>query len=400
MALFSKEEMAHAEAVLARVRADWMRLTGVTAVDLGFKWSQGSMTNKLAIRIHVTKKRPLAELTTEERFPQEIEGVPIDVIEATYGLQSGPEPAADSVANAALISSLQQPYDPVPLGVSVGNPRITAGTLGAKVFDAPSGKAMILSNWHVFAGSPNARPGEAILQPGPQDGGQADDEIANLRRFILGPFDAAVAQLNGRREVQSATLDGEAIEDVITPALGMSVWKVGRTTGRTTGYIDGVQMSTLLYYGPAGSKMMTQVMRIVPLPDMGNVEISMGGDSGAVWVDAESGKAVGLHFAGEIGDAPEHALATELQPVLTALNVLLPAQLPEPVDEAPLPEEPIPTPVTPAPPEPVLPAPDPRVDPAPNPPVLPPKPPPTPTNPRPKKSLLAQIIELILSWFR
>jgi hypothetical protein len=212
-----------------------------------------------------------------------------------------------------------------------------------------------------------------ILQPGTQDGGQNGDDIAALRRFILGPYDAAVAELNGRRDVQTVTLDGDPIEDVTMPILGMTVWKVGRTTGRTRGMIDGVRMSTLLNYGPAGSKMMTDVLRIIPLPNAGNAEISMGGDSGAVWVDAESGKGVGLHFAGEIGEAPEHALANDLQAVLTALNVLLPAQM-APPDQPPAEEPPTsdPGPITP-----VLPAPDPDVEPPPTPPP-PPNPLPAP----------------------
>jgi hypothetical protein len=410
MGMFTPEEMAHAEAVLADVRAAWLQRTGVTAVDLGFKWSHGSMTNRLAIRVHVAQKRPLSELSADELFPTEVEGLPVDVIEAEYGLQSLDEPpVSDSVINAALISSLQQPYDPVPLGVSVGNPRITAGTLGAKVFDAPSGKPLILSNWHVFAGSPAARVGELVLQPGVQDGGQSGDEIATLRRFNLGPYDAAVAELNGRRDVQTVTLDGDPIEDVTMPILGMTVWKVGRTTGRTRGMIDGVRMSTLLNYGPAGAKMMTDVLRIVPLPGAGNAEISMGGDSGAVWVDDESGKAVGLHFAGEIGEAPEHALANDLQAVLTALNVLLPAQM-KPAEPVPAEEEP--PIVDPGPAAPVLPAPDPDVDPAPAPPAPPhagttppksdPSPPQTGTKPpaadkTPRKGLLQLFLEWVLS---
>jgi hypothetical protein len=97
-------------------------------------------------------------------------------------------------------------------------------------------------------------------------------------------------------------------------------------------------MTTSINYGAAGVRVIQDVVRVVPRPGAGNVEISMGGDSGSIWVDEASGKGIGLHFAGEVGNAPEHGLATELQPVLEMLNVLMPAQRPsepDPIDPPP-----------------------------------------------------------------
>lgn len=339
MTTFSPEQMAQATAVLNSVRDNWLARDGVTAVDLGFKWSQGLMTGKLSIRVHVAHKRPVSELTEAEMFPKEINGIPVDVIEAEYGLQLLP----DSSQLEAAPEARKARYNPIPLGVSTGNPRITAGTLGAKVYDAATLQPMVLSNWHVFVGSPSGAVGEPIWQPGPLDGGNSGDTFATLSRFILGPYDAAVAQLSNTRDVRSETVDSDPIEDVTSPMLGMMVWKSGRTTEFTEGFIDGIKMTTSINYGAAGSRVIQDVVRIVPRPGAGNIEISMGGDSGSVWVDAASGKAVGLHFAGEVGNAPEHALANELQPVLTRLNVLMPAQRPSPPEPDPEPD-PTPTP--------------------------------------------------------
>jgi endonuclease G len=337
--------MAHATAVLGTVREDWLAREGVTAVDLGFKWSQGLMTGKLSIRVHVAQKRPLAELTEAQLFPKEIEGIPVDVIEAQYGLQLLPGSSQLEAAPEARKAR----YNPIPLGVSAGNSRITAGTLGAKVYDATTLQPMALSNWHVFAGSPSAAVGEPIWQPGALDGGNSGDTFATLSRFILGPYDAAVAQLTNARDVLSKTVDEDVIEDVTTPFLGMRVWKSGRTTERTEGFIDGIKMTTSINYGAAGVRAIQDVVRVVPRPGVGNVEISMGGDSGSIWVDETSGKAIGLHFAGEVGNAPEHALATELQPVLSRLNVLMPAQRPSPPEPDPITDPIDPTPVPPPP---------------------------------------------------
>jgi hypothetical protein len=68
------------------------------------------------------------------------------------------------------------------------------------------------------------------------------------------------------------------------------------------------------------------VFRVIPRPGAGDIEISQGGDSGAIWVDENSGKGIGLHFAGEIGGNPEQALAHALPQVLQYLNVQLPLQ--------------------------------------------------------------------------
>jgi hypothetical protein len=48
MPAFSTAEMAHAEKVLEKVRSEWLQRPGVTAVDLGFEWSQGVMTGHFA----------------------------------------------------------------------------------------------------------------------------------------------------------------------------------------------------------------------------------------------------------------------------------------------------------------------------------------------------------------
>jgi endonuclease G len=116
----------------------------------------------------------------------------------------------------------------------------------------------------------------------------------------------------------------------------MMVWKSGRSTGFTEGFVDGVKMVVPLSYRHVGLKILEEVFRIVPRPGARNEEISIGGDSGSVWVDEQSGKAVGLHFAGEVADLPEHALAHDIGLVIESLRIRLPAQEPpvvEPIDQ-------------------------------------------------------------------
>ena len=340
--MMNPDELDKAESVLESVRGDWLARDGVTAVDLGFKWSAGRMSDQLAIRVHVANKKAEVELSAGQLFPKEIQGIPVDIIEATYA----PQALVNSKAEAA-IEGRGRRFDVIPIGVSVGCRYSTAGTLGAKVIDLDGGQEMILSNWHVLAGRRDVESDLAIWQPGWIDGGTRDSNtIARLARWVLGPYDAAVARLTGERQVTSKTLEGRPVEDITEPRLGMQVWKSGRSSGYTEGFVDGIKMTVPLSYGPIGVHTLSRVFRVVPMPGASYPEISVAGDSGSVWVDSQSGKAAGLHFAGEIGNTPEHALAHDIKPVLERLRVRFPAQ--DAPSESPPAKRPAPGPRPPA----------------------------------------------------
>lgn len=313
------EEVDKAEQVLESVRKEWLKKPGVTAVDLGFKWKAGEITDTLSIRVHVARKKLKIELNETDLFPESIDGIPVDVIEATYAAQT-----ATNAKPEMAVEGRGRRFDEIPLGVSVGSRYATAGTLGAKVIDQTTGSEMILSNWHVLAGQTNVEPGLPIWQPGWIDGGtKVENTIAELSRWVLGPYDAAVARLNGARKVKNETVEGRPINKVTKPRLGMKVWKSGRSTGLTEGFVDGVRMTAPILYPGIGTRFLSGVFRIIPRPGAIRDEMSIGGDSGAVWVDEESGGAIGLHFAGETGNSPEHALAHEIELVLRHLKVNL-----------------------------------------------------------------------------
>ena len=66
--------------------------------------------------------------------------------------------------------------------------------------------------------------------------------------------------------------------------------------------------------------------RLIVDPEVKQDEISLAGDSGAVWIDLATNRAIGLHFAGEDGLGPlaEYALAHPLPRVFGALQIGLP----------------------------------------------------------------------------
>ncbi len=128
-------------------------------------------TGELSLVTLVEQKLPLAALSAEDRVPKQVDGVPTDVIEVGY---------------LRAYDSPRDRFRPIiPSGVSIGHYKITAGTLGAIVTDRVTGEKFILSNNHVIANSNAALQGDAILQPGPTDGGQnPGDMVARLERFI------------------------------------------------------------------------------------------------------------------------------------------------------------------------------------------------------------------------
>ena len=134
---------------------------------------------------------------------------------------------------------------PVPIGVSVGHPDITAGTIGARVTDGTN--FFVLSNNHVLANQNDAAIGDAAIQPGTFDGGSAPgDTLGTLADFEPMVFDdttanntmdAAIA-LSSVAELGNSTLTdgyGTPSNSPVTASLGLPVQKNGRTTAWTLG---------------------------------------------------------------------------------------------------------------------------------------------------------------------
>jgi endonuclease G len=352
----AQKRIAQASDLLNKQRKEWLSRPGVTAVDVGFKISDNKITSTLALRVHVERKKPLAELAEYEIFnvsgadataknkPKKIGSFPIDVIEAIY-VPSVPV-VVDPENAAAVNEAIDRTGVVAPLvgGISCGNPRVTAGTLACIVFSRTDGSPHILSNWHVLAGSTDAAAGEEIWQPARVDGGNSSYLVARLAKFQLGRgMDAAIAKLTGDRDYVRDIIGLTPVTGMEEPELGMNVAKSGRTTANTEGMIDGVSLSTAINYGGStGTVSYRDQIHIVPRPPWPGVdyELSAGGDSGSVWINEDTGKAVGLHFAGEIDASPtsENAIACPIIPVADELGFsFLPVVNPTPPTEPPPP---------------------------------------------------------------
>lgn len=326
----SEEQMI---AVLRRKAQKYLSTPGVTSVGVGHKIKDGKKTDELCIQFTVAQKLAPEILAAENiaLLPAVItddEGnqIPCDVVERRY------EPSFKLVAEAGEATSREtrrRRQNPVLPGISVAHERETAGTVGAIVFDTTTGQAFVLSNWHVLQG-PSGKIGDRVLQPGPFDGGGGSkSRLGRLVASHLGlAGDCAIASLEDRA-FNTTVLDLNIVPARIAKVnLGDTVVKSGRTTEVTHGIVERVGVVVNINYG--GSIGVRQIggFEIHPNPDKPapDGEISMGGDSGSLWlVDQEPDRdvAVGLHFAGEVDPAPEaeHALACNIHSVLEKLGV-------------------------------------------------------------------------------
>ena len=148
----SSEPSAKHQRTLVRAKRLFSSRPGIRGVDLGYIYRAGRRARTLGIRFHLERKKAPSDVTGVELLPKEIDGIPCDVVEASYMPHAGINP--------------RDKVDPVCAGVSVGNlSRRTAGTLGAFVVDRRSGTTAVLSNWHVLVGSSDAASEEPIIQP-------------------------------------------------------------------------------------------------------------------------------------------------------------------------------------------------------------------------------------------
>jgi hypothetical protein len=323
---------------LARsVRREYVELLfgkpNVLTCGVGFKESEGVVTDEPCVVVGVVKKVAHAQLTARELVPKILaQDVKTDVVE---------------VGRIRAFQGHRDRWRPAPGGVSVGHYAVTAGTLGCLV--TKKGQTYILSNNHVLANSNNAQVGDAILQPGSHDGGTMADQMATLAEFVPIDFgDAptecsiatgveqllnALAKAVGSRHRISAfqespgtnlvdcalalpaspSVVSKEILNIGVPkgvheaTLGTAVQKSGRTTGHTTGQITQIDVTVQVAYDTRTATFTDQLMAGA---------MSAGGDSGSAVLDDQD-YVVGLLFAG----SETTTIINPIQDVLDALDV-------------------------------------------------------------------------------
>lgn len=128
----------------------------VRSVGIGLKEVNGELTNEIAFKVYVDRKKPLSELTPERIIPGEIRGFKTDVVRIapkTPLTGAGPRPLVGGIACSSLILTSQ-------------NIQQEHGTLGCIARLKSSTKKVLVSNEHVFLHT-QAQPGSGneVFQP-------------------------------------------------------------------------------------------------------------------------------------------------------------------------------------------------------------------------------------------
>jgi len=284
---------------------DLLEHPNVVAVGIAEKQRAGRGTGSLALTFYVDRKRVrvLSSAAVPEVVPADIAGraLPTDVVEIG---QLRPE--------------IQREASPIEPGFSIGHPDVTAGTLGAVL--GPASSPRLLSNSHVLANSGHATIGDAILYPGVADDGHAPKNVVGTLTQVI-PFMAG-GQFVNRMDVAVATVDPQRLADLQTripglgitptattlPKRGMTVVKVGRTTGLTRGVVNDINFRFVLPYDDGS--------QVGYLDQVFCTRYSQGGDSGSLVLDDATHLAVGLHFAGAQGGS----VFSPIRPILKAVH--------------------------------------------------------------------------------
>jgi hypothetical protein len=178
-------------------------------------------------------------------------------------------------------------------------------------------------------------------------------------KFIIGQMlrlgdpattgvDGAVCNLNGSRGVDLGELDAQGDDrnnglpiqglDTIVQlnrgdngdnglqdaVLGSVVWKSGGTSGTTRGFVSATNVATSIPYDEqdtiSGTISFTNQVLVAQI--VGSEQpLSQGGDSGSVWVDLGTGRAVALNFAGPVDDSGTTGTANPIRQVADQLNI-------------------------------------------------------------------------------
>jgi stage V sporulation protein SpoVS len=350
-----------------RAREVFGKIDGVAGVAFGQKETGGRYTGDIAIVVFVREKKPDEVLSPEERIPPSFEGYPTDV----NIVRGGKAEACDNTTK----------FDQVQGGIQImgkrGPDSSFQGTLGCivrKRGDSGRENVYLLTNKHVLYHN-DVGPGETVYHPdneaasehislGPIQRGGVYGNLAwpagqqNAQKYFV---DGAIARIDidstccgstctqdkihtlptfildigNMADVRDVTSDATIID---TPQAPKKVFKVGRTTGKTTGKVMMIN-APLTGADPdpeSGAAVGTALNTIMIAFDTTSTPSHLNcknqphfteeGDSGSIVVD-EQNRVIGIHsHSGNVqqpsGIRPSHAC--HIVPVLDTLGICIP----------------------------------------------------------------------------
>ena len=276
---------------------------GVLGIGIGLPMSNGKIDdNRKVIRVFVEEKLPAEAVDDRHLIPTRIDGIRVDVQALCMQGDTHDTASFDDTTMAA-----QAELRP---GISIGNAAGPPGTLG--LIATSDGKPCLVSADHVLA--PLTSSSQDVYQPAPADGGAGPEHLVGRVWRVNRALGVATASVSTMRSlVRSPMGTTVVVKKFRLPKIGETVTKVGRSTDKTHGVvrdfvsIQGCARGFVIW--PAGG---TRT----------NVEISKGGDSGAVWYSEDDSAGIAIQERGEPDGVPnqEWAVAAGLVYAADALN--------------------------------------------------------------------------------
>jgi hypothetical protein len=328
------EEQDNLPKVHAEIERELKKIPGVIAVDIGFKETEGNITDTISFIVYVQEKKNESDLPAEQIIPKKIYGVQTDVVKM----------ANSSTGTATLPDDSK--HRPIKGGMQIGNGIKDDrgfhhfGTLGCFATSIADGSILGLSNQHVmFAAGAHGESG------GTHNGskiGQPEywescfccdcDLIGNLiSGFNDGIVDCAICTINDdvekRNEIEEiGIVNGSAptvnVGGIITSIrIGDPVKKRGRTTGLISGSVQSINFGLNI-----NGTLFTNQIHVIP--DNPTERFFDHGDSGSVLVN-NSNQVVGLlaFFPDAPGttDPDGTGVANKIHEIMSRLNISIPS---------------------------------------------------------------------------
>jgi hypothetical protein len=319
-------------AIKERAAVRLMRLPGVTGVGIGGRVRGGRPTGQPVLKVFVTEKKPLADLSPGEVVPTEFEGVPTDVVVlGPVELDVDPPPGRGVVPVDQIDGERRRPLiggSQLQVDLS-GSGYGTLGCFLTKVGDPT--KVYALTNHHVLS--------TGSLQPtfGTTKAGQPTNEDSSTKccSHIIGVVagggkdplrDAGIVQLAPGMQWQADILEIGAVSGAhdVTVAEAVSqtypVRKRGARSRLTGGTIQAINVTLTV-----ASITHTNLTVVQPNPDPTDTTgrplfFSQKGDSGSAVVN-DANEVVALHFAKSPAN-PNQSVSTPIGAVIARFQAV------------------------------------------------------------------------------
>jgi hypothetical protein len=318
-----------------RQRVDISRTAGVVGVGIGLRSTADKQGEEPALQVVVARKHPMSALHHKDRIPANIDGLPVDVVDAPRWNRPKPGVAATPPNPEGEVAPRIGKFKRRPIvgGISCSNLYSSSGTLGyfcAGLNAAGRPSHFILGCGHVLRGRAAFGTTPSVIQPSPADGGASADVVAQFDRCV-GPesgshgefnVDAAIAEIRPDVAFVREILEIGTVNGKQAPFPGMKVLKFGRSTGLTMGVITSIAFETHLCWERRTPQRMHHFTGLIRIESADRSKpFALPGDSGALIVSAENHSAIGMYFAGH--SHGQYGLASPIDAIESALDVEL-----------------------------------------------------------------------------